>query len=115
MEYKTLDMGSYKRKQHFEYFSGLAFPYVGTTAPVDITALREKIRRERLSYTSLIQPVPVPADSNPRITFGKFYAQGEKTLLPVSLLCNHALADGLHIAAFYRQLEREIEALCAQA
>ncbi|MFR5142562.1 MAG: hypothetical protein ACLTD8_08760 [Acutalibacteraceae bacterium] len=29
-----------------------------------------------LSYTSLIQPVPVPADSNPRITFGKFYAQG---------------------------------------
>ena len=213
MEYKTLDMGSYKRKQHFEYFSGLAFPYVGTTAPVDITALREKIRRERLpffltvcycaaraanrvpelrrrilnggiieyercrtshtvaledetycyctldsaqpfadylpyavleqerakaarsideseadtgdlifvstlpwlSYTSLIQPVPVPADSNPRITVGKFYAQGEKTLLPVSLLCNHALADGLHIAAFYRQLEREIEALCAQA
>lgn len=37
MEYKTLDMGGYKRKQHFEYFSGLAFPYVGTTAPVDIT------------------------------------------------------------------------------
>lgn len=50
MEYKTLDMGSYKRKQHFEYFSGLAFPYVGTTAPVDITALREKIRRERLPF-----------------------------------------------------------------
>ena len=193
-------------------FSGLAFPYVGTTAPVDITALRGRsgasgcrfltvcycaaraanrvpelrrrilnggiieyercrtshtvaledetycyctldcaqpfadylpyavLEQERakaarsideseadtgdlifvstlpwLSYTSLIQPVPVPADSNPRITFGKFYAQGEKTLLPVSLLCNHALADGLHIAAFYRQLEREIEALCAQA
>ncbi len=55
-----------------------------------------------LSYTALVQPVPAPADSNPRITWGRFYAEGEKTLLPVSVLCNHALVDGLHIAALYR-------------
>lgn len=49
-----------------------------------------------------------------RITWGRFYAEGEKTLLPVSVLCNHALVDGVHIAAFYRRLEAEMAALCAQ-
>jgi chloramphenicol O-acetyltransferase len=34
----------------FQIFFGLAFPYVGTTAPVDITALMEKIRREGLPF-----------------------------------------------------------------
>lgn len=47
MDYTVRDLDTYKRKQHFKYFSGLAFPYVGTTAPVDITALMEKIRRGR--------------------------------------------------------------------
>lgn len=61
-----------------------------------------------------MQPVPAPADSNPRITWGRFYAEGEKTLLPVSVLCNHALVDGVHIAAFYRRLEAEMAALCAE-
>ena len=50
MDYMVLDLDTYKRKQHFKYFSGLAFPYVGTTAPVDITALMEKIRREGLPF-----------------------------------------------------------------
>ena len=36
-----------------------------------------------LSYTSLIQPTPFPADSNPRITWGKYFRQGEQTLLPL--------------------------------
>ncbi len=35
----------------------------------------------RISYTSLIQPVPVPADSNPRITWGKYFVQEERVLL----------------------------------
>lgn len=50
MDYTVWDPDTYKRKQHFKYFSGLAFPYVGTTAPVDITALMEKIRREGLPF-----------------------------------------------------------------
>lgn len=61
-----------------------------------------------LSYTALVQPTPVPADSNPRITWGKYHRQGERTLLPVSLLANHALVDGIHIARFYQALEREL-------
>ena len=32
-----IDMETYPRKSHFEYFSSLAYPYVGFTANVDVT------------------------------------------------------------------------------
>ena len=204
MSYKTIDMPAYPRRAHFDYFRSLAYPYVGTTVNVDITALVGRIKRTSLpffltvchcvaraansvpefrqrivdggivefdrcrtshtvaledgtfcyctlehglplrvyltvaeqaqaqakerrsieedpaealdkffistlpwfSYTSLIQPVPHPADSNPRLTWGKYFVQEGKILLPVSVLCNHALVDGSHIAAFYEALDQ---------
>lgn len=206
MQYKFVDMASYRRRDHFAYFSSLAYPYVGVTVNVDITNLLKKVKEEKLpfflsacycasraanqvrelrqriahggiiefercrvshtvaledgtfcyctledipdfygylaegkrrqdaakaqpsiaedpeetlekffvsslpwlSYTALVQPVPNPADSNPRITFGKYFAQEGRVLMPVSLLCNHALADGVHLAAFYQALDREL-------
>ncbi|MEG1878356.1 MAG: CatA-like O-acetyltransferase [Pseudoflavonifractor sp.] len=63
-----------------------------------------------LSYTALVQPVPKPADSNPRITWGKYFTQEGKILLPVSLLCHHALVDGRHLAAFYETLNARLQA-----
>ena len=210
MSYRDLDMQTYKRKDHFEYFCNLAYPYVGVTVNVDITDLICKIKSENLpfffticycvsraandvpefrqrirdgriiefnrcrtshtvaledgtycyctlkddmpyseyiiyaageqekaretgtigetdeetvdmfyistlpwiSYTSVIQPVPVPADSNPRITWGKYFRQADRTLLPVSVLCHHGLVDGRHIADFYGLLEKEMQRLC---
>lgn len=209
MDYKYLDMETYKRKNHFEYFNSLAYPYVGLTVNVDITDLLKTIKAKRLpfflsvcycvsraanrvpefrqrilnnqiieyddcltshtvalsdgtycycdldsnrsfedyicyavyeqekakqknsidenaddtlgkifistipwvSYTALINPTPVPADSNPRITWGKYFMQNEKVLLPVSVLCHHALVDGLHISKFYDFLNEEIAAV----
>ena len=32
-----IDMETYPRKSHFEYFGSLAYPYVGFTANVDVT------------------------------------------------------------------------------
>ncbi len=64
-----------------------------------------------LSYTALIQPVPVPADSNPRITWGKYFIQENRVLMPVSVLCHHGLVDGIHIAEFYKQLEEQLRQL----
>lgn len=211
MAYHWLDMEHFPRREHFAYFSALAYPYVGTTANVDITDILQKIKGEQLpfflsvcycaaraansvpelrqrikdgriiefdrcrvshtvaledgtfcyctlenepdfyayldagrrdqeaakrqasiaedpdealekffvsslpwlSYTSLIQPVPSPADSNPRITFGKYFTQEGRVLLPVTLLCNHALVDGRHIADFYHALELELAAVTA--
>lgn len=207
MNYTYLDMKSYTRKKHFEYFSGLAYPYVGVTVNVDITELIHFIKEQRLpffltmcycvstaanqipefrqrilnnqiieydhcqtshtvaldngtycycqldscysfeeyipyavkeqekakqtpsieeseedildkifistvpwiSYTSLINPVPSPADSNPRITWGKYFVQNGRTLLHLSVLCHHALVDGLHISRFYQMLEKQFE------
>lgn len=64
-----------------------------------------------LSYTALVQPVPMPADSNPRITWGRAERKGERLCLPVSLLCHHALVDGRHIAQFYEALNEQFRAL----
>lgn len=209
MSFHFLDMDTYKRKSHFDYFRGLAYPYVGLTVNVDITSFVSAIKEKKLSfflpfcycaarainsvpelrqriidgkiaqfsfcktshtvslddgtycycvlnsdmpfeeflpyarsaqqeakiarstedqdddmhelifvstlpwlaYTALINPVPAPADSNPRITWGKYFRQGEQTLLPVSLLCNHALVDGLHISQFYDCLNRNLNEL----
>ncbi len=212
MNYRYIDMGTYKRKSHFEYFSGLAYPYVGVTANVDITVLLPAIKERKLpffltvcrcvsqaanqipefrqrildgqiveydhcltshtvaledgtycycdldssrpfeefipyavqaqeaakknpsiqeseietlgkifvstlpwlSYTALVNPTPVPADSNPRITWGKYFTQDDKVLLPLSVLCHHALVDGLHISRFYALLEEEFRTAAEQ-
>ena len=61
-----------------------------------------------LSFTSLSLPVPNPPDSNVRITFGKFYEQDGKILLPLNLTAHHALADGIHLARFYEAFARRV-------
>lgn len=202
---RKLDMDTYKRKAHFEYFKSLAYPYVGATVNVEITqwlrAIKEKqypfffsflyaatraansvtefrqriagdgiiefdecissytvalpdesycycelscnlpfdeflpyarakqqqaIQKRSLEnganvqelffvsslpwlrYCSLIQPTPMPADSNPRITWGKFFEESGKIFIPVTVLCHHALVDGIHISKFYDNLEDQL-------
>lgn len=61
-----------------------------------------------LHYTGLRQPVPTPADSNPRITWGKYMTEHGHITMPVTLLANHALVDGVHIGAFYDRLREEL-------
>lgn len=64
-----------------------------------------------LQYTALVQPAPNPADSNPRISWGKRFARGKRTMIPMSLLCHHALVDGLHLSRFYDALQAEMESI----
>ena len=61
-----------------------------------------------LPYTDLRQPTPVPADSNPRVTWGQYHVQQGRMVIPVTLLANHALVDGIHLAGFYRELDGEL-------
>lgn len=67
-----------------------------------------------VSFTGIRLPPACPADSNPRITFGKYFLQAERVLLPVDLTVNHALADGLHIARFFEGFARNIAAFAAE-
>ena len=195
-----IDLETYPRRSHFEYFGRMAFPYVGLTANVDVTnlicfaknhggssfhavlwaaakavnaipQLRQRIQNGQIvefdhcnagftvaredhtfcncdvetrmtleeflvdarrrqeeakkqegfvnpdedeigqiftscvpwvEFTQVVQPVPSPGDCNPRIVFGKYIPEGERTKMPLHIQCNHALVDGYHIAEFFR-------------
>ena len=55
-----------------------------------------------VAFTQCVQPAPIPADCNPRIVFGKYIREGERTLMPLHIQCNHALVDGWHVSEFFR-------------
>lgn len=64
-----------------------------------------------LSYSSLVQPT-CKEESNPRITWGKYEAGSDGRIsMPVTVLCHHALVDGLHISRFYCNLQEEMAAI----
>ncbi|RXE60397.1 CatA-like O-acetyltransferase [Acetivibrio mesophilus] len=213
MERRSVDMSTYKRKAHFDYFRTLAYPHVGVTADVDVTNLitfckekgysfylsfmhaaalaadsigefrqricgdgiveydecgtshtesvgdgtycyctlyhhmpfREYIRyaeaerqqcREKNSieedenveglyfistlpwipYSAIIQPTAGREDSNPRITWGKYQKDyAGRLMLPVTVLCHHALVDGIHLSRFYTNLDTEIHKIIEQS
>ena len=50
MNYKTIDMETFPRRAHFEYFKGLAYPYVGFTVNVDITEFLAQQKRLGLPF-----------------------------------------------------------------
>ena len=50
MCYKYIDMETYKRKNHFEYFNSLAYPYVGITVNVDITEFLDKVHSNKVPF-----------------------------------------------------------------
>lgn len=206
---KIIDLETYPRRSHFEYFGAMAFPYVGLTANVDVTnlirfakahggssfhavlwaaakavnaipELRQRIvdgqivefdhcnigytvaredhtfcncdvetrmpledflkdaRRRQdeaikhpgfvnpdedevgqiftscvpwVEFTQVVQPVPSPGDCNPRIVFGKYIPDGDRTRMPLHIQCNHALVDGWHIGEFYRIFQEINDAL----
>jgi chloramphenicol O-acetyltransferase type A len=47
-------------------------------------------------------------DSVPRIAFGKFSKENQRTLLPISVEVHHALMDGLHVGRFLTRLEEAL-------
>lgn len=62
-----------------------------------------------VSFTQISHPLPLnPPDSFPRITWGKFFDQGHQRLMPLSLLANHALVDGLHVGKFFELVQEWI-------
>ena len=63
-----------------------------------------------ITFTSFVQPTPYPADSNPRFMFGKYFAEGDRVLLPFSVQVNHALVGGQQLTAFFEALDAHIAA-----
>ncbi len=47
----------------------------------------------------------------PKIVFGKYFNDGNKLLMPLSVEVHHALADGYHVGLFYKKYQEEIDKL----
>lgn len=59
-----------------------------------------------VSFTSLQHAMHYkPADSVPRIAWGKFYEEGNRTWLPLSVQAHHALVDGRHMGLYFEKIQ----------
>lgn len=59
-----------------------------------------------ISFTGLTHAMHYhPCDSVPRITWGKYFEEGDKIKMPLSLQVHHALVDGRHIGQYYMRWE----------
>ncbi|MDP8235508.1 MAG: chloramphenicol acetyltransferase [Candidatus Erginobacter occultus] len=58
-----------------------------------------------ISFTAFTHPISLPADSIPRISWGKYFAAGDRILLPYSVQVHHGLADGLHVGKHFTLLQ----------
>src|SRR5256884_9579899 len=59
-----------------------------------------------VSFTSFAHArTPGRGESVPRIAFGKFTNESERTALPISVEVHHALMDGLHVGRYLTRLE----------
>ena len=59
-----------------------------------------------ISFTGLTHAMHYhPSDSIPRITWGKYFQEGDKIKMPLSLQVHHALVDGGHVGQYYLRWE----------
>ena len=50
LEAVRIDMDTYPRREHFDYFRKMAYPYVGLTAEVDITDFLDAVHRRETPF-----------------------------------------------------------------
>lgn len=63
MSFRLIDMNTFPRRAHFDYFRSLSYPYVGTTANVDVTEALSYARRQgRSFYLTLLHAAALAAD-----------------------------------------------------
>lgn len=59
-----------------------------------------------VSFTGMMHPINMsPVDSVPRFAWGKFFEEGEKVKLPLSVQGHHGLLDGVHAGRFFEQFQ----------
>ncbi len=45
----------------------------------------------------------------PVLTMGKFFVENQRTFLPIAIQVNHMVCDGMHVARFAEQLQKDID------
>ena len=46
-----------------------------------------------------------PADSVPRITWGRYFRQGDQVLMPLSVQAHHAVVDGQDVGRYFNRIQ----------
>jgi chloramphenicol O-acetyltransferase type A len=60
-----------------------------------------------ISFTHLSHTINLRSDDSvPRISWGKYFTDEDKVLLPFSVQVNHALADGIHVGRYIEKLQK---------
>ena len=63
-----------------------------------------------ISFTHISHTISLNKnDSVPRISWGKYFSENHKVLLPFSVQVNHALMDGIHIGRYITYLQNYID------
>jgi chloramphenicol O-acetyltransferase type A len=65
-----------------------------------------------VQYTHFVRTIrKLGVDSNPKISWGKYFTQGERTLVPFSVQVHHGLMDGLQVGRYFEDLQRRLNLL----
>ena len=79
-------------------------PTLGEERPVEELIFMTSI--PWVSFTSFMHPMHLsPVDSIPRFAWGKFFEEGDRLKMPLSVQGHHALLDGFHIGQFYAAMQ----------
>lgn len=63
-----------------------------------------------ISFTNITHPIQMePVDSIPRISWGKYFEEGGKIKLPLSVQAHHALVDGIHVGQFFNNFQEILD------
>jgi chloramphenicol O-acetyltransferase type A len=59
-----------------------------------------------ISFTNVTHPIHMnPVDSIPRIAWGKYFEEGGKIKMPLSVQGHHALIDGFHVGQYFNEVQ----------
>lgn len=59
-----------------------------------------------VSFTSMMHPMHYsPVDAVPRITWGKYFEQNGRTMMPLGVQAHHALVDGSDMGAYFMKVQ----------
>lgn len=62
------------------------------------------------SFSAILHPTNFdPKESIPKIAFGKFSIRNGRKMMPVSIEAHHGLADGLHLAKYIKEFQRQLD------
>ncbi|HMQ49651.1 MAG TPA: chloramphenicol acetyltransferase [Saprospiraceae bacterium] len=59
-----------------------------------------------VSFTTITHAMHYsPVDSVPRIVWGKFFPEGDRLKMPLSVQAHHALVDGRHVGEYFQKIQ----------